>query len=32
MTLVHVQGTSSCYRTKIRMAFFYTDFAPLPRG
>jgi hypothetical protein len=32
MALVHAQGNSSCYRAKIRMAFFYTYFAPLPRG
>jgi hypothetical protein len=32
MALVHAQGNSSCYRAKVRMAFFYTDFAPLPRG
>ena len=32
MALVHGRGNSSCHRAKIRMAFFYTDFAPLPRG
>jgi hypothetical protein len=32
MALVHGRGNSSRQRTKIRMAFFYTDFAPLPRG
>jgi len=32
MALVHGRGNSSRHRAKIRMAFFYTDFAPLPRG
>jgi hypothetical protein len=29
---VHGRGKLPYQRTKIRMAFFYTDFAPLPRG
>jgi hypothetical protein len=32
MALVRGRGNSSRDRAKIRMAFFYTDFAPLPRG
>jgi len=32
MALVHGRGNSSRHPAKIWLAFFYTDFAPLPRG
>ena len=32
MALVHGRDDLPCHRAKFRMTFFYTDFAPLPRG
>jgi hypothetical protein len=32
MALVHGRANLPCQYTKFRMVFFYTDFAPLPRG
>ena len=32
MALVHGRADLPCQYTKFRMAFFYTDFAALPRG
>ena len=32
MALVNGRANLPCQYTKFRMAFFYTDFTPLPRG